>query len=559
MQRTILASAVLALTLGCTPTATDSAADSGDTADSGATTTSTFCADQGLPVTPFVTEGSGTGFGDIVPDFTVNTLDGGTWTFSDAYTGCTAYVVFVHFPGRTDAVMSTAMDELITKAPENVEYLFLSDDDDKAERQRFMQGLKQEMNLSLRATLEGGDPRQTWRDRFHFITNRATNVDGLGAFIQHVVDLNGDPNARADLGDRGQAPVPLPVVFGIDRDQRYDAGGTLSPYVGSPGDQLGMAAYLPHFYNYRKALDTRFADTDGVTTVSVLDEVTTGRVFTLPAALPDEAGMADFDTLEFDVTIDCRLDNPFACSEWDRIAAIALCVDGEDCTERRELARWITPYWRRGRQRYVLDASPMLALLRDGGTKHLRIDLGPSWERATEWYANVTMRLSDQGGPRAVAAVPTFGGGNFDAAYNDRDAIAFTPPSGTSKTELVAIISGHGQTAGDNCAEWCDHRHTFSVDGSALETIRHEGGIGTGTGCAERADDGVIPGQWGNWAQSRAYWCPGMAVDPTILDVTSLVSPGTESSLTYEGTFGTGEPKGGNISMSSYMVFYEDP
>ena len=42
----------------------------------------------------------------------------------------------------------------------------------------------------------------------------------------------------------------------------------------------------------------------------------------------------------------------------DRIANIQLCLDGEACADRREIVRWITPYWRAGDQRYVIDASP---------------------------------------------------------------------------------------------------------------------------------------------------------------------------------------------------------
>ena len=54
--------------------------------------------------------------------------------------------------------------------------------------------------------------------------------------------------------------------------------------------------------------------------------------------------------------------NPFACSEWDRIGRIELCRDLE-CTQKDEIARWITPYWRRGTRRWFLDVSPFLALL----------------------------------------------------------------------------------------------------------------------------------------------------------------------------------------------------
>jgi hypothetical protein len=374
-----------------------------------------------------------------------------------------------------------------------------------------------------------------------------------------MVRIAYDPDARVDLGDRGMAPVPLPEVFGIDRGQRFDAGGSLSPYVGAPSDQIGMAVWLAHFYDYRHALDTRMSEEAGVTVVPIMDEVTTGRTFTLPAQLPDADTMSTFDTLEIDVTVDCLYVNPFACSEWDRIAAIYWCEDGETCSTKREITRWITPYWRRGRQRYALQASPMLGLMQAGGEQYFHVALGPNWERATEWHAIISLRLSDAGGPRPVAAVPAFVGGGFGESYNEREPVAFTPPAGATRTEVVSIISGHGQDGSNRCAEWCDHRHTFSVDGTDLETIQHEGPISDGLGCARLANQGVMPGQWGNWSQTRPYWCPGMEVPVRTLDITDAVSAGQESQLGYRASHIVGDPAGGSISLASYVVFYQDP
>lgn len=516
-----------------------------------------FCEPLGLPTTPFRTDATTAALAQIAGEFTVETTDG-PWVFSERFTGCSSYVFFVHFPGVTDQLMRTELNALIEQAPDNVEYFFLTDADNREDRTTFLDDMSASLDDALDQVLKGKAKKDAWRQRFHFVTQRASNIDGsVGEFVNTMVALSSDPAARADLGERGSAPVPLPIVFGIDRDQRFDAGGSLSPYVGAPGDELGMATWLAHFYNYRHALDARFRDEPGVTVVPVLDELTTGRVFTLPVTLPSASEMAEFDRLEFDVTIDCQLVNPFACSEWDRIAWIWLCTDGEACTQRLELARWITPYWRRGRQRYALEASPMIALLREGGDVHLYVELGPSWERATEWDVDLSLRFSDTGGPRPLAAVPAFTGGGFGETYNDRTPVPFTPPAGTTRAELVALITGHGQTAGDNCAEWCDHRHTFAVDGTDLPTVLHEGtSIGADTGCAERANQGVMPGQWGNWSQSRAYWCPGMAVTPHRLDMTSLISAGTEGEIGYRASFGAGEPRGGDIALSSYVVFY---
>jgi hypothetical protein len=170
----------------------------------------------------------------------------------------------------------------------------------------------------------------------------------------------------------------------------------------------------------------------------------------------------------------------------------------------------------------------------------------------------MSVRLSTRGDrPRSRGVEYAFGGGNFGADYNTREPLAFTPPSSATRVELVVLLSGHGQTDGLNCAEWCDHRHHFTVNGTELDVIRHMGRIGSAAGCGERASDGVLPGQWGNWAPERAYWCPGLPVDAIRIDITEHVRAGEANALTYRGAFQTGAPRGGNISLSSYVVWYE--
>ena len=69
--------------------------------------------------------------------------------------------------------------------------------------------------------------------------------------------------------------------------------------------------------------------------------------------------------------------------------------------------------------------------------------------------------------------------------------------------------------------------------------------------------DGIIPGQWGNWAQARAYWCPGLALPVRRDEITSLVRPGEDNTLEYRATYGsTGAPRGGDIALTSYVVWY---
>lgn len=518
-----------------------------------------ICDELGLPRV-VMRSGTGDSLGEVAGDFTVQTTTGEPWTLSEHWSGCESYVFFVHFPRVTDALFRTSQDLLFTEGPRNVRYFFLSDAADPAARQATMDALAADLEAGFDFRGLDEESRAFWRERFHYVTDRATEVEGSpGDYLRAYLAWARTPAATVDLGDRGRAGAPAPVVFAIDRAQELDGGASLAPSVAA-ASRLGMGAFLGHFYNYRGTLEARLA-AETATVVSLVDETTTARTFVREVTLPDDVAMRAFDTLEIDIAITCESQNPFGCSEWDRIGDVQLCTDGAPCTERLELARWITPYWRPGRQHLLIDATPLLPLVAVGRPQTFFVELGPDWERPTEWHAQVSLRLRTRGDvPRPAGAVLAFRGGAFDASYNTRPPFTFAVPAEATRVELVTILSGHGQTSGDNCAEWCDHRHAFALNGTPLEVIRHEmPPIGSDRGCAAHAADGVIPGQWGNWAQQRAYWCPGLAVPARRDDVTAQAHVGGDNTLTYAGHFGTGAPRGGDIALSAYVVWYTGP
>lgn len=524
-----------------------------------------FCAEMSIPRFTFSTALGGNQFGDLAGDFTVHELDGTEWRLRDRWTGCESYVFLTSFPGVNDGLFTnSAPDDLFLVGPRNVQYFFLSDAADEATRRDFATRMAALLEDSFDFRSTPAADREFWRTRFHFVVDRATSAGSVGALLTDYITYASSPSSGVDVGGgRGTAYPPAPTVLGIDRAQHWDAGDSLAQSVAATDNStMGMAAYLPLFYNYRGELEARLtAQASEATIVSLVDETTTLRTFTRTVTLPSASEMASLDTLEIDVVVDCEARNPFACSEWDRIADVQLCLDGEACTDRREVGRWITPYWRRGRQHYLLEASPMLGLLRAGGQATFFVELGPDWERATEWHASVSLRFRSAGGaaPSASGAERAYVGGTFGPDYNtSHGPFTFTPPAGTTRVELVTLLTGHGQDSGNNCAEWCDHRHSFSVNGTALPTIRYDRDeIGSPFGCAQRASLGVIPGQLGNWEQSRAYWCPGMAVQPIRTDITSLVTIGAESTLTYQGSTGaSGPPVAGDIDLTTYVVYY---
>ncbi|MCA9553743.1 MAG: hypothetical protein KC933_27125 [Myxococcales bacterium] len=573
--RARLGSALLlasSLSLACTGEETPDAgpADSGVADDAGETPDTgvdagppdsgvrTVCDDLGLPGLA-MQAGDGTyDWGDVAGDFTVNTMDG-PWTLSEQWTGCESYV-FVNYIGTTsdyqDRFFSSSVTGLLFDTPLNAHYFFMSWESDAAAREARVKPLRDRILANIFDRYPDDATRLAQFRRFHFVTDRALDVAGsVGALLTDYMAYQRNPASRVDLGDRGMAPPPLPWMFAIDRDQRWDFGGSVDEFVG--GDpKLKMASYLPGFFDHKARIRDAQAAETGVQTEILLDAPTSNRTFVRSAQLPSPSAMAAMDTLEFDVTVNCPHRNVFACSEWDRIADIELCLDGEACADRRELVRWITPYWRVGMRRWVMDASDLLGFVRQGGLRWFQITMGPEWERATLRDVRVALRLASKGnGTRTSSVVEAFTGGDFNATYNDRTPVTFTPPADATKVELVVILSGHGQEAGNNCAEWCDHRHQFAVNGAALPEIRYEGSVGSSGGCAPTTAQGLPPGQFGNWAPERAYWCPGLPVDHIRVDITDKVNLGQANTLEYSGNFEGGPPAGGNISLTSYVVW----
>jgi hypothetical protein len=169
------------------------------------------------------------------------------------------------------------------------------------------------------------------------------------------------------------------------------------------------------------------------------------------------------------------------------------------------------------------------------------------------------LRFSSAGAKdRPFAAELAYRGGPFDDTYNGAHGPhLFTPPAGTTRVELVTLISGHGQTPGDNCAEWCNHEHLMRIGaGGTPRTISFDGMAGTRDGCARASGAGVVPGQYGNWAPLRAGWCPGYPVAPVRVDVTADVTMGAENELTYQASYAGGEPRGGDVELTTYVVYF---
>lgn len=493
-----------------------------------------LCEELGLTKVPFQM-GAGSDWGELAGDFTATMLDGSTWTLSERWSGCDSYVFVNYVPsGYARMLWSGSLQELLEESPRNVHYFFTSYEGTRTAREASLRNMRQVFEAILE--IEPEEVADHWRDRVHFVGSSTREIEG-------------------SVGELATNKGSEQFAFGIGRDQRFDPVGSLSVIrVGGFAPFFNTIGYAARYYNYRARLTEQLAaEADSVTVVPIMEEQgVTERILDRQVMLP--ADMSGFNKAEFDVTVECNLE-PADCSEWDRIAYIHVCED-ETCETRRQMVRWITPYSRPGRRQWVMDATSMLGLLRDGGERTFRVEMGPGWEEKTPRDVRIYLRLSQDDSLRdtSVEVLQAFTGGAFNEEYNAKYAepFTFTPPIGTKRVEVVTIVSGHGQTMGDNCAEWCNHQHVFTVNDAEPITLEFPGQAGQPFGCGDLVDDGVIPGQYGNWAPLRAGWCPGYPVPTVRYDVTGDVVTGEENTLSYRGVFDGAEPRGGNISMVTY-------
>ena len=581
-----------------------------------------WCTSNGYTVRDFQ-DGSGSSYGSIAADFTVETLDG-PWTFSEHWSGCDNYLFVNYASGYdyADELWESDPRAFLRVSPLNVHYFFMSYDQGQEEGQVTA---IQERFLADLAEMTEGD-QEHWADRLHFVTDSAWEAGSVGNVLQ----------------SRGSWSI------GIDRFQRFQEVGYLAnPSRNWTADLKGLT-YEARYYDQASERTETIAALGSDPYVSFDGSAVSSGYADL--VLPDADTMASYDTMHLELNLECG--DPFYenCGEWDYLIyayvcddpvvdntnadtecqpavaeALGLCTEeGEaskdtcredaDCTSKdkdgnsierdcigyepavdpdtltcscddpdgsvndatqtcsddgagyddcacacnTEIGRWITSYARSGH--WLLDASPALAFFKDGGNHRLRFSSSYS-------YGNtLTFHMSNQGKgstPRDIQYL--FSGGGFNEYYND----AYTPleidiPADAKRVELYAVISGHGWGAEvENCAEFCNHTHHFSVNGT--EYAKEHPEADNSSGCIDQIDVGTVPNQFGTWPYGRGGWCPGKQVDPWIVDITDSITPGETATISYQALFqgdapyvpqasNSGQGFAANINMRSYLV-----
>lgn len=541
---------------------------------------------------------------ELAGPFTVPTTQG-PWTFEQQFTGRDHYVFLVYTPGTfrfangtdlSQALFEGPLDELLTKSPRNVHYFFLWERDEQGFN-RFVASANDTFALL------SPEDRAHWIPRVHFVTQRASMLPGwIGDLVRTRISEM-VPYKRYD-----------PFQFAIDRNQRVREVGQLGTLTtGGIAADLTFLAHEPQYFEFEaqreEHLRTENATVVHLATDQRVDDWEGPRqsrdaVLYAEVNLPDASMMARFDTLEVDFELHCPSHRDGECGAWDYLADLRLCEDvvppadagfdagfeaasdasdhdantsdaasdipGNDADETfrprragcdREVARWITPYWREGR--WVTDISQMLPLIAQGGRRTFRWASKHQFDpREVPYYISLSLRLSNRGRGMRPSEVRTLWSGErerFDSTYDSRHPPqTVTVPAGVRKVELYSLITGHGAESGQ-CAEFCNHTHGFSVNGAAPSVLRFPDAQSF-DGCALRVNEGVVPNQHGTWYFGRGGWCPGHDVRPHVIDITAQIRMGQSNTVTYTaGLNGHPLPAGrsyGTIQHTTYLVFW---
>ncbi len=506
------------------------------------------CAAQGLSEHPWDTVGPyGEHRHDVAADAILPLGDAG-WTLSENWTGCDTLMFVTDTLPVSDlnpvSVWGSDLDALLEDSPKNVQWFFVSRQEGP-DAKAAIGGMQTQLDAVL-AGMKKAD-RAWWTDRVHVVTKPAGKLDGwVGSVIASGIGTGG---------------------FAIDRHQQLRGLGSFSDVTRSnasdkwPWDNnLAMAArdarYLDKQSEQQDVLDAQVATVVPMWTGEVIQEFAE-----MDVTLPDATTMAGFDT--FQIEVDMRCPDPTKaevgnsevgnCGAWDYLAHLWLQEDDGSWTE---LSRFITSYHRE--THWVTDATPMLAVLKAGGTRHFKWEWAPSWNvQPTETRLN--LRFSNAAkGMHPTTTTHLFSGGSWNSHYNEaREPMVVPIPAGAKKVELWSVISGHGSSPADQCAEFCNHQHEFTVNGATHLAEFPEAKLNEG--CVSELKNGATPNQWGTWWFGRGGWCPGQQVNPIVFDVTTEATAGQDATILYRGLFKgvTPNDNGGDIVLNSWLVVYE--
>ncbi len=501
-----------------------------------------------LPV-PWTDSVSLNGPMQVVPDFTIPTL-GSTFYFDEVWNGEDVYLFLFKYTSSTGSSNTNVWGQnpgtLIRNLPDNTHLFYGSFDtgyhSDVIDR-------KTAVENSLNPSEES-----KWSERIHYIDQRASSISGgLGDMISSINN---------------------PLYMGIDRFQMARETGALTSYPSGSTDPLHLA-FEPEQWNAEFPVEIRLQD-PGIEIITMMDfeyhQGGWGGGYSSKRNMTFPGNLSSYNTLEIYHEHACdERSNRYGksdgseggCHEWDYEANLYICdpVDVNSCGT--EYVRWITTYGREGR--WLTDLSPYLFMLEDNDFRQFR------YGGANRGSLTISFLLSNWGDEDiAQNGEFAFSGGQFDGTYNDESKYSrqfnFTVPAGTSRVEIVSTITGHGfGQDNQNCAEFCNHEHHYSMNGYSTAELHPI--ANSNDGCKQLVGEGVVANQYGSWPYGRAGWCPGQDVKQWRYDITSWsdMTGSSLNNLQYQGLFNGQEysPSDGvgngnrNIHAEIWIVYYQ--
>ena len=429
------------------------------------------------------------------------------WSFEDSWIGGESFILI---PSNTLWQQNNKLD-LIQNSPLNVHYIFLSNLDSNYED---MHNLRNEFDIILNQLSE--ELKNHWLTHLHYSAKKISEYDDW---------------LSAGLINR--------QALGINQFQQLQEIGSLSNPDGFIGNYLHYLAHEALFYDYQwNALNEDVTTYDEVV-VFEREHYTGGWASTIDTvvAFPNLEQLNNYSGMSIELLRGCPDANgnysDQGCDDYDRKARMFVCdEDGSNCNEA---ARWITPFDRQ--PHHLTDISPFISMIKPGGNKLIKFQES-GWPNSL-----LTMRFRFYHGQDLVHTPQNFepmwvGTIPFNPEFDDNTPpIVFEIPDNATKVEFVSYITGHGWGSNGtfNCAEFCNSKHTFTVNGGVYEFENDHPEAGDLDYCMdpETISKGVKPNQYGTWGYGRAGWCPGQDVHPVITDITDYVSIGDENVIDY--------------------------
>jgi hypothetical protein len=340
-----------------------------------------------------------------------------------------------------------------------------------------------------------------------------------------LVDAGGSDRATADSagGRDDRAPLDVVGVTGGDTAVSEDmsrpdvpsaadaaaADGSRADVPAGPGPNLTFNPFTDVYL---------FGNHDGGSQ----------RSFDVTVDFP--AMPLSYQNITLKIALRCPTAAPRSCDYVDQRGFVGVVRKSGGVETVHELQRFITPYG--APATFTADITSIRPLLAGPVVVRLWVD---TWAHSGSnigdgWRVDVTFDFV--GGVPArvpISVVPLWGETIFD--YGDPakpqpyiPAQQVTIPTEARGVEIRSFITGHGQGNSENCGEFCQKTHTFTIGTRPFTRSIWRNDCQTTASRNQTSGAYVYP---------RAGWCPGATVLPWVQDVTAAAPAGQVAQVSY--------------------------